>query len=113
MDTTGSTFELYKTFHNIFTNISPGSSPMILSSFRIFSTTFWDAKLYSKGSRDIWKEPGMESQLVAWSVDSEVGFMEGSWMSQTNMHPGEWLNAREGSRKMKKMKVSRTTDKRI
>lgn len=81
---------------------------MILSSFRILFTTFWDAKLYSKGSQDIRKEPGMDSQLVVRFGDSEFGFKGGSWTSQRNMQPGEWLNAREGSRKIKNMKVSQT-----
>lgn len=79
---------------------------MILSSFRIFFTAFWDAKLYSKGSRDIRIELGINSQLAVWSIDAEVGFTGGSWTSQRNMQPGEWLNAREGSGKMKNMKVS-------
>lgn len=51
----------------------------------------------------------MKSQPAAWSVDSEVGFMGGSWMSQRSMQPGEWLNAREGSGKIKNIKVSQTT----
>lgn len=82
---------------------------MILSSWRILLTTFWDAKLYSKGSWDIRKEPGMNSQPAAWSVDSEVAFVGGSWVSQRSMQPGEWLNAREGSGKIKNMKASQTT----
>lgn len=82
---------------------------MILSSFRILFTTFWDAKLYSKGSRDIRNEPGMDSQRVVQSADSEVGCVGGSCMSQRNMQPGEWLKAREGSGKIKNVKVSQTT----
>lgn len=51
----------------------------------------------------------MNSQPAVWSIDSEVGFMGGSWISQRSMQPGEWLNAREGSGKIKNTKVSQTT----
>lgn len=72
---------------------------MILSIFRILFTALWDAKLYSKGFWDIRKQRGLNS-LVVGVFDSEGGFIEGSWMSLRNMQPGEWLNAREGSRKI-------------
>lgn len=51
----------------------------------------------------------MDSQRVVQSADSEVGCVGGSCMSQRNMQPGEWLKAREGSGKIKNVKVSQTT----
>lgn len=58
-------------------NILPGSSPMILSIFRILFTALCDAKLYSKGLWDIRKQQRLTS-LVGRVFDSEGGFIDGS-----------------------------------
>lgn len=114
-------FMSLKNPNNIICTCLPGSSPIIVSSCLIFATALWDAKLYNKGLWDTRKQRGVSSRLgsvAGVSTLSEgVSFGEEgkeSGMSVRNIHPGEWLNAKEGSANRQNMDFkSMITSKRI